>query len=161
MAECLCQITTHWMRPQTIAQHNMLTPVWASMAHGGASILEGAKGSKKCKCKLGEFDETKWLAVGGDAKCGTDFRRAKPEQHNDASFLFLDKHMNMSLSPMRRRCAENINWYDLRSGGCPTVVAVVRHPWLQLRLSVAAVADILGCSCGWPSSGIRCRCTGE
>ena len=42
------------------------------------------------------------------------------------------------------RCAAKIHWYDLRSGG---------NCWLQLRLSVAAVAAIVGCSCGLPSSG--------
>ena len=117
-----------------------------------ATIIEGVKEGKKYKCKLGEFDETKWLAVGGDAKYGTDFMRAKPEQKRETSFMLLEKHMKISVSPMRKRCAANIHWYDLRSGGCPTAVAVVRHPWLQLRLSVAAVADMLGCSCGWPSS---------
>ena len=46
-----------------------------------ATIIEGPKKGNKYKCKLGAFDETKWLAVGGYAKYGTDFTRAKPD-HN-------------------------------------------------------------------------------
>ena len=55
---------------------------------------------------------------------------------------------------MRVRCAAKIHRHDLRSGGCPTAVAAVRHHWLQLRVSVAAVAAMLGCRCVWSSSGI-------
>ena len=58
-----------------------------------AIIIEGPKKGTKYKCKLGEFNETTWLAVGGDAKFGTDFTRAKPDQIREASFLFLEKHM--------------------------------------------------------------------
>ena len=58
-----------------------------------AIILEGPKKGRTYKCKLGNFDETKWLAVGGDAKYGTDFMRAKPAQRREASFLFLQKHV--------------------------------------------------------------------
>ena len=58
-----------------------------------AIILEGPKKGSKYKCKLGNFDETKWLSVGGDAKYGTDFMRAKPAQKREASFLFLQKHV--------------------------------------------------------------------
>ena len=56
--------------------------------------IQGAKTGKKYKCKLGEFDETKWLAVGGDAKYGTDFWRASPEQKKEGSFRYLEKHMS-------------------------------------------------------------------
>ena len=58
-----------------------------------AIVIDGPKGGKNYKYNLGEFDETKWLAVGGDAKYGTDFMRAKPAQKRDASFLFLQKHV--------------------------------------------------------------------
>ena len=58
-----------------------------------AIILEGPKKGRTYKCNLGNFDETKWLAVGGDAKYGTDFMRAKPAQKREASFLFLQNHV--------------------------------------------------------------------
>ena len=58
-----------------------------------AILLQGAKEGNKYKCKLGDFDEETWLAVGCDAMYGTDFMRAKPEQKNDSSFRLLEKHM--------------------------------------------------------------------
>ena len=65
----------------------------------GPKVLEssrGAEGAKKCKkykCEFGEFDEQKWLAVGGDAKYRTDFMRAKPDQQKETSFGFLERHI--------------------------------------------------------------------
>ena len=34
------------------------------------------------------------MAVGANARYGTDFWRAKPEQKKEASFRFLEKHMD-------------------------------------------------------------------
>ena len=44
-------------------------------------------------CKLADFDEEKWLAVGGDVMYGTDFMCAKPEQKKEASLRFLEQYM--------------------------------------------------------------------
>ena len=44
-------------------------------------------------CKLADFDEEKWLAVGGDVMYGTDFMCAKPEQHKEASLRSLEQYM--------------------------------------------------------------------
>ena len=44
-------------------------------------------------CKLADFDEEKWLAVGGDVMYGTDFMCAKQEQKKEASLMFLEQYM--------------------------------------------------------------------
>ena len=58
-----------------------------------AIILQGAKRGMKYKCIVSDFDEDKWLAIGANARYGTDFERARPEQKKEASKLFLEKHM--------------------------------------------------------------------
>ena len=58
-----------------------------------AIILQGAKRGMKYKCIVSDFDEAKWLAIGANARYGTDFERARPEQKKGASKLFLEKHM--------------------------------------------------------------------
>ena len=58
-----------------------------------AIILRGAKEGNKYKCKLGDFDEEKRLAFGGDVMYGTDFMCAKPEQNKAASLRFLEQYM--------------------------------------------------------------------
>ena len=66
-------------------------------AFGGAweaIILEGANRGHRFKCSVSEFDARKWQAIGGDAKYGTDFWRASPEQKKEGSFRYLEKHMN-------------------------------------------------------------------
>ena len=55
--------------------------------------LGRAKRGMKYKCIVSDFDEDKWLAVGANARYGTDFERARPEQKKEASKLFLEKHM--------------------------------------------------------------------
>ena len=59
-----------------------------------AIILECANRGRKFKCSVSEFDARKWQAIGGDAKYGTDFWRASPEQKKEGSFRYLEKHMN-------------------------------------------------------------------
>ena len=61
-----------------------------------AIILEGVNRGHKFKCSVSDFDEEKWLAVGADARYGTDFWRASPDQKKEASsfFCLLEKHMN-------------------------------------------------------------------
>ena len=58
-----------------------------------AIILQGAQRGMKYKCVVSDFDQDKWLAVGANARYGTDFERARPEQKKEASKLFLEKHM--------------------------------------------------------------------
>ena len=58
-----------------------------------AIILQGAKRGMKYKCVVSDFDQDKWLAVGANARYGTDFERARPEQKKEASYRFLEKHM--------------------------------------------------------------------
>ena len=55
--------------------------------------LGRAKRGMKYKCVVSDFDQDKWLAVGANARYGTDFERARPEQKKEASKLFLEKHM--------------------------------------------------------------------
>ena len=55
--------------------------------------LGRAKRGMKYKCVVSYFDQDKWLAVGANARYGTDFERARPEQKKEASKLFLEKHM--------------------------------------------------------------------
>ena len=57
-----------------------------------AVILQGAKRGMKYNCIVSDFDEDKWLAIGANARYGTDFERARPEQKKEASKLFLEKH---------------------------------------------------------------------
>ena len=58
-----------------------------------AIILQGAKRGMQYKCVVSDFDQDKWLAVGANARYGTDFERARPEQKKEASYRFLEKHM--------------------------------------------------------------------
>ena len=55
--------------------------------------LGRAKRGMKYKCVVSDFDQDKWLAVGANARYGTDFERARPEQKKESSKLFLEKHM--------------------------------------------------------------------
>ena len=58
-----------------------------------AIILEGAKRGKKFKCSVSDLTEEKWLAVGANARYGTDFGTARPAQKKEVCFLYLEKHM--------------------------------------------------------------------
>ena len=69
---------------------------WDFGGAGEAIILQysfgRAKRGMKYKCAVSDFDQDKWLAVGANARYGTDFERARPEQKKEASKLFLEKH---------------------------------------------------------------------
>ena len=67
-----------------------------------AIILEGAKRGHKFKSSVSGFDAEKWQAVGADARYGTDFWSASPEQKKDAIFCFLVKHMNDCMAILAR-----------------------------------------------------------
>ena len=54
--------------------------------------LGRAKRGMKYKCVVSDFDQDKWLAVGANARYGTDFRNARPEQKKEASYRFFEKH---------------------------------------------------------------------
>ena len=58
-----------------------------------AIVLQGAKRGMKYKCIVSDFDEAKWLAIGANARYGTDFARARPAQKKEASHSYLEKHM--------------------------------------------------------------------
>ena len=58
-----------------------------------AIVLQGAKRGMKYKCIVSDFDEAKWLAIGANARYGTDFVRARPAQKKEASYSYLEKHM--------------------------------------------------------------------
>ena len=58
-----------------------------------AIILQGAKRGMKYKCIVSDFDEDKWLAIGANARYGTDFVRARRAQKKEASYSYLEKHM--------------------------------------------------------------------
>ena len=88
--------------PRTDPLDELITNCDAQHVHirwdfGGAweaIVLEGANRGRKIKCIVSDFDARKWQAFGGDAKYGTDFWRASPEQKKEGSFRDLEKHMN-------------------------------------------------------------------
>ena len=103
--------------------------------------LGRAKRGMKYKCVVSDFDQDKWLAVGANARYGTDFERARPDQNKEASKLFLEKHRKVSWGA-------KIQWHEFRSGGSTQGLFASssgRPP--QWRLSYT-----IGCSCGCSSS---------
>ena len=61
---------------------------WEFGGEWEAIALQGAKRGMKYKCIVSDFDQDKWLAVGANARYGTDLERARPEQKKESSYRF-------------------------------------------------------------------------
>ena len=70
---------------------------WAFTGAWEAIILEGSHKGKAVKSYVGKFTLEKWRAADAVHHYGAQFEAATPEQRKQATFHFLDGHMQRTM----------------------------------------------------------------